>query len=335
MHSSSASETMDQNHLYLYKSAEGCRAITEWYDGLIEQISVPIESRYIQTRFGATHMLTCGKGGAPPLFLVQGIGCSSPLWRNQLPELAEHFRVHALDTPGQPGRSAPNPLSFFNDDYVQWLIEVLNVLNIDRADFIGISSGAWQIMQMSVHSPHRINKMVLLSPIGLSRARLPWKIWFNRIMKKSMTTDVLENELTTKSINKARIRETGSFGVFDRQVARSIALCTRHFRMDRALKIYNKKTGRISYRRAFRILKRFLLSEPKSIIRRIKPDCLILFGENEILFDPQKVADRINKLVPKAEVRIIEGAGHGCIYDQPDESNRRIIEFLLKDQHST
>lgn len=329
MNYSQANEALTPNHLYLYRSESGCRAITEWYNDLINQISIPIESAYVQTRFGLTHMLTCGKRNSPPLILVQGVACSSPLWRNQLPGLAEHFRVYALDTPGNPGRSDPTPLSFFNDDYSHWLIEILDALAIDKADFIGISTGAWQVMRLSVHSPQRIHKMILLSPIGLSHARLPWKIWFNRVMKKSMTADVLEEELTTKTINKARIKKTGSFGIFDRQVARNIALCTRHFRMDRALKIYSKKTGRVSYLRAFRILKRFFLSEPKSVIRKMNPDSLILFGENEILFNPNKVSKRLKKLVPNARTHILHGAGHGCIYDKPEESNRLILEFLL------
>ncbi len=318
----------DANVLYLYKSEEGCKAIMDWYESVIDLIDIPVESQYVDTRFGPTHMLVCGPEDGRPVIMVQGVASSAPLWRHQLSALSRHYRVYALDTVGQPGRSAPHPLSFFNNEYVQWLTDVIDGLHIEKAHFIGISTGGWKLIRMAAIEPDRVDKMVLLSPMGLSHARLPWKIWFNRVMKKSKNADVLEEELTAKSVVGPRESGIGSFGVFDRQVARAMALCTRYFRMDRALKIYNPKTGKIFFFGALKVLRRFFLSESKKLIKRVKADTLILFGEHEILFNPLKVAKRVKRLLPKAEVVIIPGTGHGCIYDKPDEANRIIMDFL-------
>ncbi len=57
---------------------------------------------------------------------MQAVAGSALLWRNQLPVLSEHFRVYALDTVGQPGRSAPNPPSFFENDYMNWLLDIIS-----------------------------------------------------------------------------------------------------------------------------------------------------------------------------------------------------------------
>ena len=134
--------------------------------------------------------------------------------------------------------------------------------------------------------------------------------------------------MPAKSLQRSTIKGRGSFGVLDRQVARAMALCTRHFRIDRALKIHDPNTGRISYVKGFRVLGRFLLSEPKALLRKMQAEGLIMFGEHDILYNPYKVAARARKLMPHVEVDVIKESGHGCIYDQPEESSRRILEFL-------
>ena len=320
----------DERVLSLYKSEEGYDAIRQWYDDLLGQIEIPFESRYVGTRFGSTHMLVCGADDAPPIVLVQAVAGSSPLWRNQLPVLAEHFRVYALDTVGQPGRSAPNPPSFFSDDYMNWITDVMDGLGLERASFIGVSTGGWKVMRMATDHPDRVDKVVLLSPIGLSHARLPWKIWITRVMKKSKDADVLEDELTAKSVKSPSASSSGSFGSFDRQLARAMALCTRHFRLDRALCVYNERSQRVAPGKAMRLMKRFFFSEPKAVLRKMQSRGLVLFGEHEILFNPVKVGRRASNLMPNIDVDIIKDSGHACIYDQPDASNKRIMSFLLE-----
>ena len=318
----------DEGMMSLYKSEAGFNAIMQWYESLLAEISIPHTCQYVDTRFGRTHMIACGDKQAEPLILVQAAAGSAPLWRNQLPTLAEHFRVYALDTVGQPGKSAPNPPSYFNDDYMQWLLDVMDQLGLEKANFIGVSTGGWKVMRLATDHPERVNKVILLSPIGLSHARLPWKIWINRVMKKSKDADALEQELTAKSIKSPSANGNISFGSFDRQLARAMALCTRHFRLDRALGIYDTKTKRIAVGKTLKVLRRFFFSESTAVLRKMRAPSLILFGEHEILYNPDAVAKKAKKLMPQAVVQIIEASGHACIYDQPEESNRRIMSFL-------
>ena len=159
--------------LRLYKSVDGYRAIMEWYESLTDKITVPFESLYVNTRFGRTHMLAAGPQGAPPLFLISGVAGCAPLWRRQLESLSANFRVYAIDIPGQPGRSDPNPPSFLNEDYSNWLLDVLDDLGIERAHFAGVSAGAWIAMRFGSLHPQRVRKVIMLGPTGISGARLP------------------------------------------------------------------------------------------------------------------------------------------------------------------
>jgi pimeloyl-ACP methyl ester carboxylesterase len=314
--------------LRLYKSAEGYRAIMSWYDDVLKLLDIEVESRFIKTRFGHTHMLVCGPVDAKPLILIPGVAGCAPLWRRQLPDFARHFRVYALDIVGQPGRSDPYPPSFLNDEYVFWLEDVLNGLDIDRAHFAGTSVGGWIVLRMGLQFPERVRKIVMLSPTGISRAKLPVKIWITKVLNKRKNADALENDLTAKSVSSKT--HGGSFGTFDRQLARLMALCTRHYRVDRSVGIHNEKTGKIDFARALRVLRKFFLAEPRSVLKRLKVPGLLIFGEHEILYDPRKICRRTARVMPTVNTRIIAGAGHAAIYDKPDEANRVVIDYLTQ-----
>ncbi len=310
----------------LYKSDEGYEEIMKWYHGLLEQIEVPFEQRFVDTRFGKTHMLVCGPEDGEPLVLVQAVAGSSPLWRNQLADFSKHFRVYALDTVGQPGLSDQNPPSYLNDDYTQWLCDVLDSLKIEKAHFAGVSAGGWQVMRMAIDAPDRVRKAVLLSPMGVCHAKLPVKIWLTKMVKKGKDVDGLQDDLTAKSVKSKS--PGGSFGTFDRQLARAMALCTKHFRVDRSMGIYNPDTGKVNKLNALRVLRKFFLSEPKSVLRQLMTPTLVIFGQHEVLYNPYKVGPRLKKLAANVDVEVIEGAGHAVIYDRPNDANPMIIDFL-------
>lgn len=312
--------------LKLYKSVDGYRAIMEWYESLVEKIGVPFESLYVNTRFGRTHMLASGRPDAPALFLISGVAGCAPLWRKQLESLSADFRVYALDIPGQPGRSDPNPPSFLNDDYCDWLKDVLDDLGIERAHVAGISAGAWIAMRFGSLHPDRVGKVVMLGPTGISSARLPVKIWLGRVAQKWKNADVLQDDLTAKSVSSKS--PGGTFGTFDRQLARAMALCTRHYRVDRSLGIYNEATGNVNLWQGLRVLRKFFLPESESVLRQFKAPGLLIFGEHEVLYDPHAVGRKAQKLMPDIRVEVVSGAGHAAIYDRPEVVDAMVTGFL-------
>ena len=319
---------IEDQRFALYKSTEGYQAIMSWYDDVLRLIECDFETQFVKTRFGHTHMLVAGPADGEPLILIPGVAGCAPLWRRQLPAFAEHFRVYALDIVGQPGRSDPNPPSFLNGDYTDWLCDVLDSLHIERAHFAGTSVGGWIVLRMGIDAPERVRKIVMLSPTGVSRARLPVKIWLTKVLNKRKGANELEDDLTAKSVSSKS--PGGSFGTFDRQLARLMALCTRHYRVDRSVGIYDEATQKVDKGKGLKVLRKFFLSEPKSVLRRFKVPGLLVFGQHEVLYNPHKVARRAKKLMPQLETDVIEGAGHAAIYDKPDDVNAVIVDYLLK-----
>ena len=315
--------------LKLYKSAEGYRTIMEWYDSVLDEITVPYESLFVNTRFGRTHLIAAGPADAEPLFLLPGVAGCAALWRRQLPTLGQHFRVYAVDIPGQPGRSDPNPPSFLNDDYVAWLKDVLDDLGIGKAHFGGVSVGAWIAMRMGIEAPERTLKVVMLGPTGISRSRLPVGTWLKRAALSRKNPDAMQAEVTARKVSAAVTRPPGAaFGTFDRQLARAMSLCTKHYRVDRSLGIYDEGSQRLRLLDGLRVLGKFFLAEPRAKLRRFRVPGLVVFGQYEVLYDPPAVCRKAEALMGKVRTEVVADAGHAAIYDRPEIVDPLVIEFL-------
>ena len=312
--------------LSLYKSEEGYKKMMSWYNRVQEEISVDHESVFADTRFGKTHFILAGKENLKSILLIPGVAGCAPLWRHQINAFSEHFRVFAIDIVGQPGKSAANPPSVFNDDFTDWLEDIIHSLNLDRPHIVGVSTGGTTAMDMAIRNPDLIDKTVMCGPTGLARARLPFRQWLLTARKKN--TDALSDDLTASSFSKPRSGET--FGSFDRQLARGMALGTKHYRVDKSLGVYNEKTSRVDIIKALKVIGKFFFSVDKKRLKSFKNKGLLIFGEFEVLYNPWKISKRLQKLIPSLQIEIVKDAGHAAIYDQPKAVNKLVLDFLRK-----
>ena len=310
----------------LYKSEEGYKKMMSWYNRVQDEISVDHESIFADTRFGKTHIILAGKENQKSILLIPGVAGCAPLWRHQINAFSEHFRVLAIDIVGQPGKSAANPPSVFNDDFTDWLEDIIHSLNLDKPHIIGVSTGGTTAMDMAIRKPDLIDKTVMCGPTGLARARLPFRQWLLTARKKN--TDALSDDLTASSFSKPRSGET--FGSFDRQLARGMALGTKHYRVDKSLGVYNEKSSRVDFIKALKVIGKFFFSVDKKRLKSFRNKGLLIFGEFEVLYNPWKISKRLEKLIPSLQIEIIKDAGHAAIYDQPEAVNEVVLDFLRK-----
>ena len=312
--------------LSLYKSEEGYKKMMSWYKRVQEEISVDHESVFADTRFGKTHIILACKDNLKSILLIPGVAGCAPLWRHQINAFSEHFRVLAIDIVGQPGKSAANPPSVFNDDFTDWLEDIIHSLNLDKPHIVGVSTGGTTAMDMAIRKPDLIDKTVMCGPTGLARARLPFRQWLLTARKKN--TDALSDDLTASSFSKPRSGET--FGSFDRQLARGMALGTKHYRVDKSLGVYSEKSSRVDFIKALKVIVKFFFSVDKKRLKSFRNKGLLIFGEFEVLYNPWKISKRLEKLIPSLQIEIIKDAGHAAIYDQPEAVNKVVIDFLKK-----
>ena len=58
---------------------------------------------------------------------------------------------------------------------------------------------------------------------------------------------------------------------------------------------------------------------------------LLLIGDHEIMYEPQKALTRATQIISNLKAELIPNAGHMLNSDQPDEVNARVLKFLTGD----
>lgn len=151
----------------VFKNEQAKTVLLRWFDHFRERIHAPTESRSVKTRFGDTHVLVGGPEGAPPVVLLHGALASSAHVLGELAPLLERFRVHAVDIVGQSVKSADARPSVSNNEYGEWLSDVLDGLALPRAHVVGVSWGGFVAIRLAAFAPERISRLVLLVPAGV------------------------------------------------------------------------------------------------------------------------------------------------------------------------
>lgn len=154
-----------------YRSEAGAREVLASYREWLARWPVASEALRVPTHLGETFAVACGDPSAPPLVLLHGSASNASMWIGDVTTWAPHFRVIALDVPGEPGLSAAVRPALDSDAHARWLADVLDPLGIARASFVGISLGGWLALDFATRQPGRVAQLALLCPGGVGRQR--------------------------------------------------------------------------------------------------------------------------------------------------------------------
>lgn len=155
----------------IYKSAEGNVAVNQCYREILDLWPVPFEQLKLTTRFGETHLLTCGDKALPPLLLIHGAMANATAWFLDIEAWSKHFRIYAVDIIGEPGLSAQARLPMNTDAYALWLDDVMQEAGLSDAAVVGESLGGWLALDYASRRPEKITKLALLAPGGVGPQR--------------------------------------------------------------------------------------------------------------------------------------------------------------------
>ena len=121
-------------------------------------------------------VVECGEPGSPPVLLVHGWGCTTYVFRRNMPAVAAAgFRVMAVDLKGHGLSDKPTAASEYTiDAMVEHLREILDALGLERPSLAGHSLGASLSYHFAGRYPERVRCLGLLSPVGLKGVPLMW-----------------------------------------------------------------------------------------------------------------------------------------------------------------
>jgi pimeloyl-ACP methyl ester carboxylesterase len=122
------------------------------------------EETVVELRDGRFKIRVLSAGEGPPLLHLHGAG--GLYWDPFLDGLAAGHRVVA---PEHPGFGGSQGLEHVEDvwDLVLYYNELLDELGIDRATVVGHSFGGMVAAELAANNPERVERLVLVAPIGL------------------------------------------------------------------------------------------------------------------------------------------------------------------------
>ena len=293
------------SHPSAFKTPEGEARYLAAYDAALKLWPVPYHEIDISTRFGTTHVVASGPKEAPPLVLLHGYMATSVMWSPNVIDFSRDYRVYAIDTMGQPGKSVPGEPIRDAAGYVAWLTATLDGLRLDRVALVGMSFGGWLALTYAVAAPERIQKLVLLSagglvPIarqfslrGMLMVFFPTRFTVNSFMRWAGFTDTPGE------------RDAGP-------VLNLMYLGMKHFRMP-------ADTVRIAAN---------ALSDDQ--LRAMRVPTLLLMGDREVLCDAAAALARARRLIPDFEGELVPGCRHDMCFSQHRLVDARVLDFLKK-----
>ena len=109
------------------------------------------------------HVEAWGRPDAPALVCLHGVAAHGARFRKLAEErLAHRFRMVAPDQRGH-GRSGWEP-PWRIETYVRDVLQTIEALGIERADWLGHSFGGRLALELAVRAPERVERVVLLDP---------------------------------------------------------------------------------------------------------------------------------------------------------------------------
>lgn len=272
----------------IYDTPQGQEILLQKYDEILSAWPLPLEKREINTSFGRAFVLAWGNPHNPPLVLLHGSMSNSSMWIGEAVEYAKHFRLYAIDIPGEPGHSDPVRLDLRSPEPGLWLDQVLNGLHISSTNLAGISMGGFFALRYASAFPEKIKKLVLLCPAGVTSQRLSflWKAI------KFIVLGMKGTEATTRLV-------FGNTNVPEETIAYT-RLISSHFTPVLAIP-----------------------NIPDKILTKVKTPTLLIAGDKDVLLDSKKTINRLTKLLTDFQPVLLPGIGH-VIIDQ----SQRVITFL-------
>lgn len=282
------------------------RSYLSAYDRVLAGWPVPFERLMIPTELGDTHVIVSGAADAPPLVLLHAAMATATVWRPNVLELSRHYRVCCVDVIGQGGYSHATRKIRKRQDYLGWMNQLFDRLQIPEAMIVGNSYGGFLAFNQASLAPDRVARIVAISPPGVFVSLLPLTGRFLRRMLISTATRLMGVKPKRKTI--ADFLAPGA--VFRPEDADWLAFSETFV------------NGGVRMNAAMPRV--FSAAE----LRSLAVPALLLIAEHETMYKPEKALRIARARTPTLQGAIVPRAHHLAAMADPEFVNRAIIQFL-------
>ncbi|WP_039794783.1 4,5:9,10-diseco-3-hydroxy-5,9,17-trioxoandrosta-1(10),2-diene-4-oate hydrolase [Nocardia araoensis] len=281
------------------------------------ELTAESTSRYAQVRPDLRlHYHEAGVGAGPTIVLLHGGGPGASSWSNfarNIPVLAEHFHVIAVDQPGYGRSDKPTEHPQYFVHSASALKDLLDHLEItSRVHLLGNSLGGGAAVRFALDYPDRAGKLILMGPGGLST--------------NLFAPDPTEGVKLLSKFNFEPTRE--NLEAFLRIMVFDQSLITEELIEERfasastpealaATRAMGKSFASADFEKGMLWRDAYKLRQP----------VLLIWGREDRV-NPLDGALVATKVIPRAQLHVFGGCGHWAQLEKFHEFNRLAIDFL-------
>jgi len=273
-----------------------------------------LSGSFIELPDGVTHYELNNPEKENTVILVHGFSVPYFIYDPTFEFLTQSgFRVVRYDLFGRGFSDRPD--TRYNIDlFVKQLADLLDALHFTRpVTLIGLSTGGPITATFTAHFPERVNKLVLIDPIG---ARI---LALARVLKVAAMPIV--GEAIISLFRSDGIVKNIASNLLDRELVGQF-----QDRYIASMQFKGFKRGILSSIRNG-LLDSFLMTYER--VGKMDKSVLLFWGRNDPTV-PFKHSRDLRAAMPNLEFHVIENCGHIPHYEKPEEVNPILLEFLRK-----
>ena len=256
-------------------------------------------------------------GNGKPILLIHGLVGSSENWRNNIDALAENASVYAIDLVNMGKSQRVGGLDAGLSAIANRIVSIMDALNLGEADIVAHSHGGAVALMLAALHPRRVRRLILFAPANpYSRS--------SDVMVRIYSTrwgGLLAWVLPYLPAPIQRVALGPMYGGPDRVVDRSL--------QEIVVGLRNPDT----LRHILSVIRCWCaeMIKLKAAIRRLKwIPILLVWGDRDCTVSLSSAAQLKRKL-RASEIIVLPGCGHAVFEENPEESNRIMLEWLGRD----
>ncbi|MDL1872322.1 alpha/beta fold hydrolase [Deltaproteobacteria bacterium PRO3] len=240
-----------------------------------------------------------GKENPRKVLLLHGFGGTAQMtWMRLMPALAKDYHVIAPDLLASSFLRL-NPATYSVDSEVDLVLGLMQALNIEKADFVGLSVGGWVSLIIALEHPEKVGKLILVESAGL-RTEIP------ELARLTLT----DREKAKRFLELLFYNPPPLPGfVLDQLVKSSTRIKAKYEAVFMGF-VENSKLRLLDNK-----------------VWQVRQPTLVIHGREDRVI-PFEVGERLHRLIPGSAMVALEKSGHAPVWDQPTRLKNAILDFL-------
>ncbi len=250
-------------------------------------------------------------GEGPNVLILPGLGTSIDFWQRNVPALAEHFHVVAVDLPGFGKSDKPDAdyeLSWIGDR----ILAFMDAMKMERASLIGGSMGGHLGLLLALDYPDRVDKLVMMGSTGA---------WPPPSSIMDLGIKLLWNEWLVRNYMQEHWME-----IYPMMFKHESELTQRLFHYQMALRAASGQYAPEGQASA-RALRSIFYHTCRHRLSELRAPLLLIWGEEDAIH-PTEDGLYIRMHTPDSRLVMVSNSGHEVMIDQTDVFNRVVGDFL-------